>query len=71
MKRVKVLIPFTDKVTGELRNIDDEIEMTDERIAEVRAVGVNMISVLGDVGEVTKEVEPTPKKKTTRKKKAE
>ena len=68
MKRVKVLVPFTDRVTKELRKANDEIEMTEERIAEVRAVSVNMILVLGEAEETKEE---TPKKKSTRKKKAE
>lgn len=64
MKRVRVLIPFTDRVTKELRKVNDELDMTEERIAEVRAVSVNMISVLG-------EAEEKPKKSTRNKKKAE
>ena len=72
MKRVKVLVPFTDRVTKELRKANDDIEMTEERIAEVRAVSVNMILVLGEAEETQKETtEETPKKKSTRKKKAE
>lgn len=69
MKRVKVLIPFTDKVTGEKRKVDDIIDMTEERIAEVKAVSVNMILVVGEAEEAQEE--PKPKKTTTRKKKAE
>lgn len=66
MKRVKVLIPFTDKVTGEMYEANAEITMTEERIAEVRSVGVNMISVLGDA-----EAPEEPKKPRARKPKAE
>ena len=57
MKRVKVLIPFTDKITGEDRETGDIIEVSDERLAEIKAVNVNMVIVIGDT-------EPTPKKKT-------
>ena len=64
MKRVKVLIPFTDKVTGERYEANTEITMTAERIAEVLSVNVNMVSVLGE------EEEPV-KKPRARKPKAE
>ena len=57
MKRVKVLIPFTDKVTGKDHNTDDIIEVSDERLAEIKAVNVNMVLVLGDAEQ------PKPKKK--------
>jgi hypothetical protein len=56
MKRVKVLIPFQDKVTGKDHSADDVIEVSDERLAEIKAVNVNMVLVIG-------EVEPKPKKK--------
>ena len=58
MKRVKVLIPFTDRVTGKDHNADDIIEVSDERLAEIKAVNVNMVLVMGDV-------EPKPKRKAT------
>lgn len=58
MKSCKVSVPFTDKVTGEAYKAGAEIMLTDERVAEVKAFDVNLISVIGDV---------TPKK--TRKKK--
>ena len=57
MKRVKVLIPFTDRVTGKDHTTDDVIEVSDERLAEIKAVNVNMVLVIGNV-------EPKPKKKT-------
>jgi len=63
MKRVKVLVPFTDAVIGDIYKKDSEIELSDERIAEIKAVNVNMIEVIG-------EVEEEPAKKP-RKKKAE
>ena len=62
MKLVKVHIPFTDKVTGTQYNSGDEIVLTDERLAEVKAVNVNMVSVIG-------EAEEEQKKPRTRKKK--
>lgn len=57
MKRAKVLIPFTDRVTGKDYIPDDIIEVSDERLTEIKAVNVNMVLVIGDV-------EPKPKKKT-------
>lgn len=57
MKRVKVLIPFLDKVTGKDHNADDIIEVSDTRLAEIKAVNVNMVLVLGDAEQ------PKPKKK--------
>ena len=62
MKRVKVLIPFLDKVTGESRKADDIFEVSDERLAEIRKVNVNMVTVLGEVEEEPIE-EPKPKAK--------
>ena len=46
MMRVKVLIPFLDKVTSEFRKADDIIEVSDERLAEIKAVNVNMVEVV-------------------------
>jgi hypothetical protein len=66
MKRVRVEIPFhrlqtdTDHVHG------DEIVVSDEELARIRAVNINMVSILG---EVTEQAVPEEKKPTTRKKK--
>lgn len=49
MKLVKVHIPFTDKVTGKLHGVNEELELSEERIAEIKAISVNMIEVLGEV----------------------
>lgn len=49
MKRCEVLIPFhmiatnTDHVPG------DVIEVSDEQLAKIKAVNVNMVLVLGEV----------------------
>ena len=48
MKCCKVNVPFTDKVTGELYKAGAEIALTDERVAEVKAFDVNLISVIGE-----------------------
>lgn len=73
MMRVKVLIPFRDKVTGEFRNADDIIEVSEERLAEIKALNVNMVLVLGKVEEEPIEEEPieeepNPKAKKQKKK---
>lgn len=47
MNICRVVIPFTDKETGELHKMDSEILVPDERLAEIRAVNVNMVIVLG------------------------
>ena len=62
MMRVKVLIPFLDKVTGESRKADDIFEVSDERLAEIRKVNVNMVTVLGEAEEKPK----AKKQKTTK-----
>ena len=60
MKRVRVLIPFHSRATNKDHKVDDIIEVTDEQLANIRAVNVNMVLVLGDVA----------KKKATIKQKA-
>jgi len=61
MKRVKVLIPFMDKEAKKLHKVNDVFEITEERLAEVRTVNVNMVEVLG---EVTEEVPEETTKET-------
>ena len=61
MKRVKVLLPFYSKATGEFQEPDDIIEVTEEQLSAIKAVNVNMVLVLGDV-------EEKPKAKKTKKK---
>jgi hypothetical protein len=51
MKRVKVLVPFHSKATGKDQVPNDIIEVTDEQLAAIRAVNVNMVLVLGEVEE--------------------
>ena len=62
MKRVEVLIPFHCKATNKEYIKGDVIEVTDERLAEIKAVNVNMVLVLGEV--VKKKA--TTKPKTTK-----
>jgi hypothetical protein len=65
MKRVRVEVPFIDKVTGAQYEANAEIMLTDERLAEIKSVNINMVTVLGDA-----EAEE-PKKPRARKKKEE
>lgn len=62
MKRVKVLLPFYCKATGEYQEPDDIIEVTEEQLAKIRSINVNMVLVLGDAEEKPKAKKP--KKKT-------
>jgi hypothetical protein len=59
MKRVRVLIPFHSRATNKDQKVNDIIEVTDEQLADIRAVNVNMVLVLGDV--VKKKVATKPK----------
>ena len=50
MKKVVVNVPFIDRYTGKLLKADGKpIEMTEERVAEVKEVNPNFISVVGNV----------------------
>ncbi len=71
MKRVRVEAPFRIGETGELLVRGDELDVSDEMLARIRAVGVNFVSVLGDVEEpvaepvaepVEEPIEEAPKK---------
>jgi hypothetical protein len=64
MKKVKVFIPFYDAVDGRLCDVDDVVELSDERIAKIKADNVNMVLVIDDDTETEAE-----KKTTTRSKK--
>lgn len=57
MKKVRVLVPFTDAVIGDIYKVNDEIELSDERIAEIKSVNVNMIEVIGEVKKPKKKKE--------------
>ena len=78
MKICKVIIPFIDKATGEFHKENDEILLSDERIAEIRTVNTNMVYVIGEAPEVQEVAEVTEESlevqevaKKTRKKKSE
>ena len=63
MKKVEVLIPFHNKDTKKDQVVGDVIEVSEEKLAKIREINVNMVQVLGDVEEVKK---PKTTKKTTR-----
>ena len=50
-KLVLVNVDFKDVYTGQLHKAGDKVEMTDERIAEVKSVNPEMVSVIGLVEE--------------------
>lgn len=51
MKRVQVYIPFHRKETDEDCKPGDEIVVSEEELARIRAVNVNMVAVLGEAEE--------------------
>ena len=51
MKLVKVLIPFRLKETDTAYVVGDEIKLTDEQLARVKAININMVKVLGEAEE--------------------
>lgn len=63
MKRVEVLIPFrfssddADHVRGDI------LVVSDEELARIRAVNINMVSV---IGEVTEQADPVKPKRATK-----
>jgi hypothetical protein len=61
MKRVKVLIPFHFKDANKDLVAGDVIEVSDEQLAKIRAINVNMVLVLEEVKD-----KPKAKAKTTK-----
>lgn len=57
MMRCKVNVPFKDKVTEELYEANAEITLSKERVAEVQAFDVNLISVIGEAKKSRKKKE--------------
>lgn len=51
MKKVVFNESFKDRYTGELCKAGDTAEMTEERVAEIKEVNPNFISVIGNVTE--------------------
>lgn len=60
MKIVMVNVDFIDAYTGEMHKTGSKVEMTEDRIAEVKAVNPEFVSVIGTVAEPaqTATVEP-------------
>lgn len=59
-KIVLVNVDFRDVYTGELHNAGDKVEMTEARIAEVKAVNPEFVSVIGSVAEPVQSDETAP-----------
>jgi hypothetical protein len=55
-KIVLVNYDFKDAYSGKLHKAGDKVKMTDERIAEVKAVNPDFVSVIGIVEEAEEEV---------------
>ena len=59
-KLVLINYDFKDAYSGELHKAGDKVEMTDERIAEVKGVNPEFVTVIGiieeGIGEVNEEV---------------
>lgn len=59
MKKVLVNFDFIDAYTGKLRKAGSKAEMTDERIAEIKSINPDFVTVIGVVEEKAPE-EKTP-----------
>lgn len=78
-KLVLINVDFKDAYTGKIHRAGDKVEMTDERITEVKSVNPEFVSVIGIVEEVettdaVEEIEEVvegaaPKTKTSKKSK--
>ena len=66
-KIVLVNVDFIDAYTGKLHKAGDRVEMTDERIAEVKAVIPEGVSVVGKVEEPVTEGSTDEKPKRAKK----
>lgn len=55
MKIVLVNVDFIDAYTGKLRPAGSRAEMTDERIAEIRAINPEFVSIIGVAEEKAEE----------------
>lgn len=51
-KLVLINVDFKDAYTGKIHRAGDKVEMTDERITEVKSVNPEFVSVIGIVEEV-------------------
>lgn len=48
---VKVLIPFIDKKTGKVHKEGKKLNISAERLAEIRAINVNMVEIIDKTNE--------------------
>lgn len=68
MKRCEVLIPFHLIATDTIHVPGDIIEVSEEQLAKIQAINVDMVAVLGDVEEGEKFSEDEkPKRKKAKK----
>ena len=68
MKKVVVNVPFIDRYTGKMHKADGKpIEMTEERVAEVKEVNPNFITVIGNVEKPDNAAEEKAKKEAEKK----
>lgn len=49
MKKVMINIDFIDAETGKIRKAGTKVNLTEERVAEIRAVNPDLITVIGTV----------------------
>lgn len=63
--KIKVLQPFTDKHTGERYKADAIIEVSEERLAEIKAVSPNLVLAVEEESKPKAKAKKTAKAKTT------
>ena len=51
MKKVMINVDFIDAETGKVRKAGTKVNLTEDRIAEIRAVNPELITVMGTVEE--------------------
>lgn len=51
MKKVMINVDFIDAETGKVRKAGTKVNLTEDRIAEIRAVNPELITVIGTVEE--------------------
>lgn len=60
MKKVMINADFIDRETGKIRKAGKTVELSDERVEEIKSVNPELITVLGTVPE--KKVNKEPEK---------
>lgn len=51
MKKVMINKDFIDAITGKVRKAGTKVKLTEDRVAEIRAVDPELITVMGTVEE--------------------